>query len=103
VSQPTLFDDDVADGPVDDAARIRTRVCHPSGTPRRSGPPLYLAPEMTTLKIRDAIQRLDHVDLVALIMSLCTGTYPRIARDSVIAELVRRGLVSPGEAPGGAV
>jgi hypothetical protein len=90
ITQPALFDTADVVGTAGNAARIRARVCHPSGTPARGGPPVYSAPEMGTSEIRAAAAALDHADLVALIMALCTGTYPRIARDSVIAELARR-------------
>lgn len=89
MSQLALFDDDVTADPVDDAARVRARVCHPSGTPRRPTV-AYQGPDMTALELRDAVAALSHQDLVAVIMMLCSGVYPRIARDSVIAELARR-------------
>ena len=87
-SQPALFDDLVAADAVDavGADRVRARVCHPSGTPRRRTE----LPDMDAVQLRDAVRSLPYDDLVAVIMALCTGMYPRIARDSVIAELARR-------------
>ena len=78
--------------PANDTARVRARVCHPSGTPPLRPTVAYQAPDMTSLELRDAVEALPHRNLVAVIMTLCTGTYPRIARDSVITELARRDL-----------
>ena len=92
MTTPTLFDDYV-DPVVPDPVRsntdqvdpVRARVCHPSGTPRIH-PQI---PDMPGEELRDAVRALSHQDLVSLVMGLCSGMYPRIARDSVIAELKR--------------
>ena len=93
MTTPTLFDDyaDDVDPVVPDPVRsntdqvdqVRARVCHPSGTPRQH-PQI---PDMPGEELRDAVKALSHQDLVSLVMGLCSGMYPRIARDSVIAEL----------------
>jgi len=57
---------------------------------------------MTGTELRDQIRALSHDDLVAVLMTLCSGMYPCIARDSVISEIDRRvtgraGIVRAGE------
>ncbi len=55
---------------------------------------------MTGREIRDAARALDHAALVAVIVALCSGAYPRAARDAVLAELGRRTPGPPGLMPG---
>ena len=50
---------------------------------------------MTGLEVQALARGLGHDDLVAALVMLCSGMYPRIARDSVIAELERRTAVVP--------
>ena len=45
---------------------------------------------MTGTELRDRARAFSHDDLVAVIVALCSGMYPRIAGDSVLAELARR-------------
>ena len=50
---------------------------------------------MTGPELQALARALSHADLVAALVMLCSGMYPRIARDSVIAELARRTLSAP--------
>ena len=54
---------------------------------------------MTGLEVQARARALSHDDLAAALVMLCSGMYPRIARDSVIAELARRTLSVPEPAP----
>lgn len=54
---------------------------------------------MTGAEVQALARALSHADLVAAFVMLCSGVYPRIARDSVIAELERRTAVAPEPAP----
>lgn len=45
---------------------------------------------MTGAELRDRTRALNHDDLVAVLVALCSGMYPRAACDSVLAELSRR-------------
>lgn len=45
---------------------------------------------MTGIELQALARALSHADLVAALVMLCSGMYPRIARDSVITELERR-------------
>lgn len=60
---------------------------------------------MTGGELQALARALSHGDLVAALVRLCSGVYPRIARDSVIAELARRtlGVPKPPPAPDGQV
>ena len=40
--------------------------------------------------LRDTVRAMDHDELVALIMALCSGAWPRAVRDSVLAEINER-------------
>ena len=55
---------------------------------------------MTGIELRNQARALSHSDLVAALVRLCSGVYPRIARDSVTAELARR-APKPPPVPGG--
>lgn len=50
---------------------------------------------MTGIELRTRVRAFSHGDLVAVLVALCSGMYPRIARDSVLAELARRGAPKP--------
>jgi hypothetical protein len=50
---------------------------------------------VTGPELQALARALSHDDLVAALVMLCSGMYPRIARDSVIAELARRTLNAP--------
>ena len=54
---------------------------------------------MTGIELRNQARALSHDDLVAALVMLCSGVYPLIARDSVIAELARRTLSVPEPPP----
>jgi hypothetical protein len=54
---------------------------------------------MTGPELQALARALSHADLVAALVMLCSGMYPRIARDSVIAELERRTVSTPKPAP----
>ena len=50
---------------------------------------------MTGVELRNQARALSHSDLVAALVRLCSGVYPLITRDSVIAELARRAPKPP--------
>ena len=45
---------------------------------------------MTGAELQARVRAFSHDDLVAVLVALCSGMYPRIAGDSVLAELTRR-------------
>lgn len=55
---------------------------------------------MTGADVRAQAAALSHSDLVAALVRLCSGAYPRAARDSVIAEMTRRAPAPPPVLPG---
>ena len=50
---------------------------------------------MTGTELRNQVRAFSHGDLVAVLVALCSGMYPRATRDSVLAELARRGVPKP--------
>ena len=54
---------------------------------------------MTGIELQALARALSHDDLVAALVMLCSGMYPRVARDSVIAELARRTVSVPEPVP----
>jgi len=45
---------------------------------------------MTGEELRDQLRALGKDDLVAILVMLCSGAYPRAAADSVLTELAKR-------------